>query len=847
MRITVPELSLVVLIGASGSGKSTFARKHFKPTEILSSDYFRALVSDDENDQSVNAPAFELLHQTCAQRLALGKLTVIDATNVQPDSRKSLLDLARRYHVLPVAVVLDIPAAQCEEWDRLRTNRHVGARVIRNHHQQLGRSLRRLGDEGFRAVHVLTTVAEMNDAVVERELLRSNRKSELGPFDIIGDVHGCIEELKELLEKLGYTVSPAGAIPASGRKALFLGDLVDRGPDTPGVLELVMDMVAAGNALCVRGNHDDKLLRKLKGRAVSVTHGLEASLKQLESRPPEFIDRARAFLDGLATHFILDGGRLVIAHAGLKEKLQGRISDRVRAFALFGETTGETDEFGLPVRLNWAAEYRGKATVVFGHTPTLHPEWINRTICIDTGCVYGGALSALRYPERELVQVPARRQYAEPKRPLRAALSDAVVPAATGQQAADELLDVADVIGKRIVATRWLSHIPIREGNAVAALEVMSRFAVNPRWLIYLPPTMSPCHTSKEPGCLEHPREAFDYFARESVAKVVCEQKHMGSRAVVVICRDEETAHKRFGVAGEGIGVCLTRTGRRFFDDPAIESAFLGRLHAALGKANFWERFQSNWFCIDGELMPWSVKAQELLRRQYAATGSAGRFALQEALAAFPRGDGAQITALRQRFEERASAVSKFIDAYRGYCWPVHSVADLRFAPFHLLAAEGRVFLDLDHAGQMTLLAELAGTEEIVLATPFRVVELSDPASVAAATDWWEELTNTGGEGMVVKPLDWINRGRRGLVQPAMKVRGREYLRIIYGPEYLLPENLDRLRMRGLGLKQSLALREFSLGLEALERFVAKEPLRRVHECVFGVLALESEPVDTRL
>jgi protein phosphatase len=131
--------------------------------------------------------------------------------------------------------------------------------------------------------------------------------------------------------------------------------------------------------------------------------------------------------------------------------------------------------------------------------------------------------------------------------------------------------------------------------------------------------------------------------------------------------------------------------------------------------------------------------------------------------------------------------------------------------------------------------------------TEARVVDVTDEGSQAGATDWWASLTAGGGEGMVVKPFDFIARGSRGLAQPAVKCRGPEYLRIIYGPEYDEPEHLERLRSRTLGRKRSLALAEFALGIEALERFNRREPLRRVHECVFGVLAMESEAVDPRL
>jgi len=534
-------------------------------------------------------------------------------------------------------------------------------------------------------------------------------------------------------------------------------------------------------------------------------------------------------------------------HAGMKEEMQGRGSGKVRDFALYGETTGETDEYGLPVRYNWAAEYRGKAMVVYGHTPVAEPEWLNRTINIDTGCVFGGKLTALRYPERELISVPALRTYYESAKPFLAATDAA--PALSAQQQQDDLLDIEDVLGKRLIHTRLHRNITIREENATTALEVMSRFAANPKWLIYLPPTMSPCATSKRDDLLEHPEEAFAYYFHEGVHKVVCERKHMGSRAVVVVCRDADTARKRFGILEPEIGVCSTRTGRRFFNDPSLECQFLERVRSAVGRAGIWESLKTDWVCLDCELMPWSAKAQELLRQQYATTGAAARAALPAAIGALNQAQQIpEAASLLESYKQRGEAAERYVDAYRQYCWTVNSLADLKLAPFHLLASEGAVHTTKDHIWHMeTLDAICKADPELLLATPFQVVDLTDGADQDKGIQWWEELTVQGGEGMVVKPLEFVAKGAKGLAQPAVKVRGREYLRIIYGPEYTLPQNLSRLKSRGLGAKRSLALREFALGIEALERFVHKEPLRRVHECVFGVLALESEPVDPRL
>lgn len=850
MKITLPELSLIVLIGPSGAGKSSFARKHFKATEVLSSDYCRGLVSDDENDQAATTDAFEVLHFIASKRLAAAKLTVVDATNVQEEARKPLVALARQYHCLPVAIVFDLPEKICQERNRGRPDRTFGPHVIRQQSQQLRRSLRKLQREGFRHAFTMSSVEEVEAAVVERQPLWNNRRGEHGPFDIVGDVHGCFDELVTLLAQLGYESQAGGSYSHPlGRKLIFVGDLVDRGPKIPEVVRLVLETVKAGHAFCVPGNHDIKFMRAVWGKNVQIKHGLADSLQQFEAYEPHYhgFNRAAAeFIDSLVSHYVFDDGRLVVAHAGMKEDMQGRGSGRVREFALYGETTGETDEFGLPVRYNWAADYRGRGMVVYGHTPVPAPEWLNRTINIDTGCVFGGKLTALRYPEKELVSIPAAQTYCAPAKPF--LTTEASAPL-TSQQQLDDVLDMDDVLGKRIVSTSLHHNVTIREENAIAALEVMSRFAANPKWLIYLPPTMSPTETTTEPGLLEHPAQAFSYYRHEGVARVICEQKHMGSRAVIIICRDEEAARKRFGVLGE-TGICYTRTGRRFFEDTAVESEVIARIRIALEAANFWSDLATDWVCLDCELMPWSAKAQELLRQQYAAVGAASRAALPEVIAVLEaaNANGLDVSSLLESYRERETMVGQYVEAYRGYCWPVTSVSDLKIAPFHILAAESGVFTDKDHVWHMDTLSKIcAGDTGLLLATPYLIVDVTDFEQEAAAIRWWEDLTARGGEGMVVKPFDFIAKGRRGITQPAVKCRGREYLRIIYGPEYTAPANLERLRSRGLSTKRSLASREFALGVEALQRFVRREPLRRVHECVFGVLALESEPVDPRL
>ncbi|MDR2013413.1 MAG: polynucleotide kinase-phosphatase [Rhodanobacter sp.] len=851
MSVRIPELSLVALIGPSGSGKSSFARKHFLPTEVLSSDACRGWVSDDENDQAATGDAFDVLYFIARKRLAAGRLTVIDATNVRPEDRKRLVDLAREFHVLPAAIVFDLPERICHARNASRPDRQFGEHVVRQQKSLLRRSLRALAREGFRTVTVFESVEQIDAAKIERQRLWTDKRDIHGPFDIIGDIHGCRTELLALLDKLGYTVGGTREAPLveapTGRQAVFLGDLVDRGPDSTGVLRLVMAMVEGGRALCVPGNHDIKLLRKLSGKDVRITHGLAETLAQMESETDEFKQKVARFIDGLVSHFVLDDGKLVLAHAGLKQELQGRASGRVREFALYGETTGETDEFGLPVRYDWARDYRGPAMVVYGHTPVPESEWVNRTICIDTGCVFGGRLTALRYPERELISVPAERIYYTPIKPFPTQAKPADQTAAHREQT---LLDYEDVGGKRVIATRVGGTVTIREENAIAALEVMSRFAIDPRWLVYLPPTMAPSDTATEGDLLERPQEAFAYFRHEGVPELICEEKHMGSRAVIVLCRDESVAMRRFGIAGDGQGVIHTRTGRRFFDDRILENAVLGRLTKAMTVAGLWEELGSDWIVLDTELMPWSVKAQELLQRQYAPVGASGTAALRAAKDTLMAASShcGEVQPLLERIISRQGDIARFVDAYGRYCWPVRDIDDVRIAPFHVLAAEHTVGLARDHRWHLDLIGRLARADDsLIQFTRHCYVNLSDPESEAQAWQWWTELTMTGGEGMVIKPVSGLARGRRRLTQPAIKCRGRDYLRIIYGPQYTEPQNLERLRKRGVRTKQSLASREFALGLEALYRFVEGEPLYRVHECVFGVLALESEPVDSRL
>jgi protein phosphatase len=847
MLIDIPEFALVILVGASGTGKSTFAEKHFLPTEVVSSDRARGWVADDETDQAATGDAFDIVHAIIEKRLKNRRFTVVDATNVQPESRKGLLALASKWHALAVAIVFDLPEAVAVARNAERADRQFGAGPVRRQMLSLKKSMRGMQREGLRYVHVLKSAEEVEAVAITRAKLWVDRRDDTGPFDIIGDVHGCGDELERLLADLGYGVVWDGkevqVTAPEGRRAIFIGDLVDRGPRSPDVLRIAKHMVESGTALAVVGNHDDKLKRHLSGKNVKTTHGLAETIEQLAAEPPEFAREMRDWLDGLISHYVLDGGKLVVAHAGLKEEMHGRASGAVRSFAMYGETSGEIDEFGLPVRYNWAADYKGAAKVVYGHTPVPEANWVNGTLCIDTGCCFGGKLTALRYPEMELASVPATRTYYEPIRPLAA-------PSSASGEADGVHLNIADVLGKQVIETRDLGAVIIREDNAAAALEVMSRHAVDPRWLIHLPPTMSPCETSSQQGWLERPEEAFAYYGSKNIHSLVLQEKHMGSRALILICRTLDAAEKGFGVATGERGVIVTRTGRRFFNDAEAEAQALHGIDTAMAAAGLWEELGTGWALWDAEIMPWSMKARALIDQQYAPVGAAavaGLEALSEALH-LSRARGVAVEALAETTDARLSNARHYREAFNRYVSPYAGIADLRIAPFHLLATEGAVHCDKDHLWHMEQAGRVAAADgKMLTATRHRQLDLRDEGQTRDAVAWWEEMTEAGGEGMVVKPLSFIARGKRGLLQPAVKCRGREYLRIIYGPDYDLPENLERLKKRSLGQKRSMAIREFALGMEALHRFVDHAPLTRVHQCVFGVLAMESEPVDPRL
>lgn len=425
--IAVPSPGLVVLVGPAASGKTTLCARHFQPTQIVSSDACRALVADDSADQRVTHAASELAHAIVEERLRHRRLAVLDATSLDEAARGALLTLAARHHLPAVAIALDLPPEECQRLDGLRPDRRVGRAVITRHAAAMRRAVTSLPREGFRSVHRVQSARDAAALKIALVPLACDHADDHGPFDVVGDLHGCAGELMALLGRLGYRRASERKPfrHPSGRRVVFVGDLVDRGPRVLETAGLVMEMVACGSALAVPGNHDDDLAARLGGDEAAAeaapSPGTAVTLRQLEAAPAParraFVRRFPDYVAGLPSHLLLDGERLVVAHAGLRAEFHGRESRHVHRLAVHGETTGRMDRYGLPTRINWAATYDGRPFVVYGHTPVPKPEAIRKTLNVDTGCVYGGALTAVRWPEKEIVSVRAARTwYQSPRR-----------------------------------------------------------------------------------------------------------------------------------------------------------------------------------------------------------------------------------------------------------------------------------------------------------------------------------------------------------------------------------------------------------------------------------------------
>ena len=844
-EITVTEPGLVLLVGATGSGKSTLASRLFKPTETVSLDRCRELVADDPDEGSATPAAATVAEAIIEARLRRRLLTVVDATNVRNEDRRRWIAAAERTHTLVTAIVLDPGPGFCHRAGKDRAGRRYNPKAVEQHHALLRRDQRKLNKaNGIRHTYWLSSPEEIEGASLVRRRTYNDLRDVHGPFDVIGDIHGMTDELEALLAKLGWSVMWNGEGEArsaslshpEGRKLVFVGDACDRGPRSRDALLLMRGAVQSGVGYAVASNHDARVSRWLRGNQVSETGGIETTQAEFAGTSEEYRKSFGEFLDALPAHYVFDGGRLAVAHAGLEEAMLLGASKPMREFAVYGPKTapvgGEKAE-----RVDWAADYRGKTAIVYGHVACDEATWFNNTICIDTGAVYGGDLTALRWPERELVSVRASAAYADLEKPL----------FSRKDRRGFLELSHADVSGKKHIETPLIRRVTVDGEQMATAMENLSRFAIDPRLLVYLPPTMSPVESSRREGFLEHPEQAFDHYRKAGLESVYVQTKHMGSRAHVLVCRDAATCRGRFHTEDDHIGHVWTRNGRAFFVQQDRREV-LERLSTAA--APLFDELRSDWLLLDVEIMPWNAKAAGLITDQYAPTGKAamvGTGLALEALGRFSRRETTDVSGELARFSAKADNAAAFDAMWRGYSWEAPSVEDIRIAPFHVLASEGRTHAAADHGEHMRLVGLMLGRDRIVAETACHRVSLLSAESTEAATERWLGETSRGAEGIVVKPPAFTVTSGRDVLQPALKVRGRDYLRLIYGVDYDMPENLERLRDRAIKSKRIRAIKEHCLGVEALERLVRGEPLRRVHECVAAILAMESDPSDPRL
>ncbi|WP_059173540.1 polynucleotide kinase-phosphatase [Bacillus sp. FJAT-27445] len=863
MKLIVPHSGIVLLIGPSNSGKSTLLQqwideKSIKASEVVSSDEFRILVSDTEfidwrdrpkNEadslfdeyNNISREAFAMMDSLIEARCRLNKLTFIDATNLQPDDRQRYITLAKKHHVPILAVILDIPEKVLFERDEKRNNPR-GKRRIKQQYQVFNKQKRFIKKEGYTAVY---TIKETDEA----ELIRRSNPLfiDVGAgIDVIGDIHGCYEEMLELLHNLGYEQNSEGLyIHPEGRKFLSIGDVMSRGPESLKTMLFFVRHAEQGLSLMIDSNHGWKIARWLEGRKVSLGHGDEKVAQEIEDYEAQYGPERANELKGMLKDFLLKAPShyvvtkngvpmLVCAHAGIKDEFIGKQSREVSDFCRYGDTAGFNED-GKPIRKDWFVHHKSSVTIIWGHDPKPQPLIVNNTINIDQGAVFGGRLTAYRYPEEKFFFVKAKRDYSGmPDNPLLEWERNRFNPPNIGK-----------FINGYSVITEELDEVRVYEDIVKPAIDTVSHYTVPIEQLIYIPPTMSPTPVpSSLENYLEHPEEAIGYYRNHGITRLVAEKKHMGSRGILFLFKDEESALKYTGM--KTLGTIYTRTGRRFFDRET-EAEIVRNLNNDLCATGYFTKYETDFVLLDAEIMPWNLKAKELIQNQYAHVAEAAlldRKTLAEKLAAATVSNTA-VEPWLEEYRLKLANATAFKEVFQHYCWDVDTIKKIRIAPFHVLAHSTQAFFDRPHTWHMEMNRVFAELSDLFVETEFKIID--DEASEAEAIQWWTEMTEAGNEGIVIKPESFVPKADGKLIQPAIKVRGRKYLGIIYGMDYLLPANLERLKKRTTGKKQKLALKEFALGLEGIKRFVAGESIERVHECVLATLAMESDPVDPRL
>lgn len=863
--ITIPHAGIVLLMGASNSGKSTLIeqlkqQQYIGEYESLSSDQFRQMVGDtdyidwrrpsrEEGEviyqqyKRISDQAFKVMQDLLIARCRLNKLTIVDATHLQPEDRAVYITLGKRYHVPVILIALDISEQTLIERDQHREHPRGRQRVKQQAHQ-FRKSIKGLRSEGFGSVYI---IKEHQYADVQWERSANPMLIELTTgIDIIGDIHGCYDEMIELIQRLGYLADSEGLYRhPEGRKLVSVGDIMSRGPKSLETMIFWQKHLAAQLAWMVDSNHGWKIARYLEGRQVTMSHGDEQMIEAFQQYEAihgtedttVLKEQLKNMLLSTSSHLVFTQHgvqRLVVAHAGIRDDFIGKDSKRIDDYCRYGDIDG-TDEAGKPIRKDWFADHTSGQWIVWGHDPRPQPTTVNQTINIDQGVVFGGMLTGYRYPEQTFISVKAYADYAQdPNSPL--------VRWEEGRFAPPSL---SRLIDGYTVQTTVYGEVKVRSEFVKTALDTISHYTIPLEELIYIPPTMTPPPLAAvDENYLEHPAEAISYYRAHEVNTMIAEKKHMGSRAIVLLFRDEQAAIPYIGRPLHG--TIYTRTGRAFFQNE-LEREVLLTLQQQLQQAGYFEKYQTDFVLMDTEIVPWNLKARELIASQYGHVSEAATMDRDYIVNQLRKAQstGATVSEWIAEWTVKQQNATIFRETFQQYCWDTDGMEGIRIAPFHILAHSTGAFMDQTHEWHMKHAEELAQYSDWFMTTEYRII--TDEHSEQDVIQWWQQLTADGHEGIVIKPEKMTMHYRKQLIQPAIKVRGQKYLHMIYGMDYLHPHNLSRLKQRKTRKKERHALMEFALSVESVERFVRRDRLEHIHECVLAALSLESDAVDPRL
>lgn len=823
MKIRIPHNALVVLIGPSGAGKSSFSKKYFEDREVISSDSCRrALIGSKSASelQTVSSGAFTLFYGWVRARLRHNLLVVADSTALKREYRDELAKIAKEEHCPVLYVFFDTPKSKCIENDAGRDiSAQVGPQVIERQFRILNQSRGFLNHSD--QVYKIKWGEEIEVVRTQRNLIVES------PFvDVIGDVHGMHHTLIELLEKLGYSknvVDGKEIYSHPTRKAVFLGDLIDRGPEPYKCLMLVKNMVEAGTAYLVRSNHDFKIQRYLCGNNVRIRPEFQATLDSF----PADADKVgiKQFLFKSAPYLIWEheNKKHVFVHAAFKPEYLGKTDREIEDYCIYGPSNGEDPVTGKPDRIDWAITYpKFGPVVVYGHQVIGEkPRIVNNTYGIDTGACFGGYLTAMRLPEMTFEQVKADKAYAQ---------YDEISKISGQSSNGTSESNAPSFIREGVI--RLDGHNPIRLGKGLwdAIFKITTR-TISPDKLVWLAPTMSPGPVSEREDLMEDPVTTAKWMMVNSPgAEIIAQTKHMGSRGTW-----------RCEKVGDSWNIdCWTKNGYEMFDDPFRYPVY-SRMQNALNSIA-WRLGNPSLMLLDSEVMPWNQHGDAWLERLFMATGAAGAATRGATAGALKR---AGFEAESKRMNERCLNLIEFGKIADRYCWKVPSSQDIKVAFFDVLLPK----VSLTHEEKIKLFNEVAHEQEnsILAPTVYRLIQKD--SDLDALFDFWENATvKQGIEGLVLKynnPETWA---KYKYPQKQLKVRGSDYLKIIYGPNYRDSDTLKRLKKdRRIDSKMRMAYQETLLGDEALKRFSEGKPFESWHEMVVGILAADHASVDPRL